>query len=309
MLFMKTVIEILKERRMIPEGVEDPGILKAVFTAGGPGSGKSAVAKELFNIPTKSTLSSFGLKVTSSDIPFERLLAKYGLSTDLTGISPELRDKITGDQPGSIRSRAKQIYDSQLKSYKRERLGMIIDGTGSSVDKIKAMKIELEQLGYDTFMVFVNTDLEVALARNIMRKRKVPEDIVEQKWRESQRNIGAFQSLFGPEKFVIVDNSSDVKTVITTGSEMLGNVERKSKLEIDKSVIKTVSRFIQAPIKNPIGKRWVKDQQTSGDMAHDVHMLAKSMSKQPHTPTKSTEPIDHSDLQKAQQLFSPGEMV
>lgn len=306
MLYMKTIIDILKERKLIPEGIEDPGILKAVFTAGGPGSGKSAVAKELFNIPNKSTLSSFGLKLTSSDIPFEKLLSKHGISTDLTNIHPHLRDRIIGDHPGSIRSRAKQTYDAQLRSYKREKLGMIIDGTGSSVEKIKIMKEELESLGYDTFMVFVNTDLEVALARNTTRQRKVPGEIVEEKWRETQRNIGAFQSIFGPEKFVIIDNSSDVKKTITIGSELFGNIEKKSKIEIDKSVVKSVSKFIRQPIKNPIGKEWIKNQEKLGDLSHDFHTSTK---KTPDPRVTSIDPIEPSNIQKAQNLFSPTDMI
>jgi len=303
---MKTIIDILKERKLIPEGIEDPGILKAVFTAGGPGSGKSAVAKELFNIPNKSTLSAFGLKLTSSDIPFEKLLAKYGLSTDLTNIAPHLRDKIIGNQPGSIRSRAKQTYNAQLQSYKREKLGMIIDGTGSSVEKIKIMKEELESLGYDTFMVFVNTDLEVALARNTTRQRKVPGEIVEEKWRETQRNIGAFQSIFGPEKFVVIDNSNDIKKTITIGSELFGNIEKKSKIEIDKSVVKSVSKFIRQPIKNPIGKKWIRDQENLGNLSHDFHT---SIKKTPDPRITSIDPVEPSDIQKAQNLFSPTDIV
>ena len=264
---MKTIIDILKERKLIPEGIEDPGILKAIFTAGGPGSGKSAVASELFNIPSQSTLSSFGLKMVNSDVPFERLLAKYGLSTDLTNIPPDQRSRIMGDNPDSIRSRAKRIYDKQFDVYKDQRLGLIIDGTGHDIEKIKGIKQELESIGYDCFMVFVNTDLEVALARNMKRKRKLPEDVVEQRWAKSQRNIGHFQSLFGASNFVVVDNSNDTKNEILTGSEMFGNVERKSKIEIDKSVVKTVAKFIRAPIRNPIGKRWTNDEKMKYDFA------------------------------------------
>ncbi len=36
--------------QMIIEGVDDPGILKCVFMAGGPGSGKSFTAMEIFGI-------------------------------------------------------------------------------------------------------------------------------------------------------------------------------------------------------------------------------------------------------------------
>ena len=38
---------------LLTEGVYDKGIFKAVFLAGGPGSGKSYVAKQLFGIPNK----------------------------------------------------------------------------------------------------------------------------------------------------------------------------------------------------------------------------------------------------------------
>ena len=39
--------------QMIIEGVDDPGILKCVFMAGGPGSGKSFTAMEIFGINKK----------------------------------------------------------------------------------------------------------------------------------------------------------------------------------------------------------------------------------------------------------------
>ena len=58
---------------MIIEGVDDPGILKCVFMAGGPGSGKSFAAMEIFGIDKKlkSSFSSFGLKSVNSDSRFE----------------------------------------------------------------------------------------------------------------------------------------------------------------------------------------------------------------------------------------------
>ena len=47
---------------LLNEGVRDPGIFKAVFLAGGPGSGKSYVAQQLFGIPEKVNVSKTGLK-------------------------------------------------------------------------------------------------------------------------------------------------------------------------------------------------------------------------------------------------------
>ena len=57
----------------LDEGVNDPGIFKAVVLAGGPGSGKSYVAKKL-------GLKTLGLLVVNSDSFFELLMKKKGLS-------------------------------------------------------------------------------------------------------------------------------------------------------------------------------------------------------------------------------------
>ena len=64
--------------QMISEGVDDPGILKCVFMAGGPGSGKSFTAMEIFGIDKKlkSSFSATGLKNVNSDSAFETLLKK-----------------------------------------------------------------------------------------------------------------------------------------------------------------------------------------------------------------------------------------
>ena len=65
------------------EGYRDPGIFKAVFLAGGPGSGKTYIAKGLFGIPDKVNVSQSGLKMVNSDKELKFLLNKYGFGTDL----------------------------------------------------------------------------------------------------------------------------------------------------------------------------------------------------------------------------------
>ena len=76
---------LLESPEIIEEGVYDPGILKAVFTAGGPGSGKSYVADLAFGArePGKdkefdaaSFVGQFGLKYVNSDSLFVRVLQK-----------------------------------------------------------------------------------------------------------------------------------------------------------------------------------------------------------------------------------------
>ena len=57
---------------LMTEGVDDPGILKCVFMAGGPGSGKSYTAMEIFGIGKGlSSVSATGLKSVNSDSAFE----------------------------------------------------------------------------------------------------------------------------------------------------------------------------------------------------------------------------------------------
>ena len=53
-------------KQLLTEGVFDKGILKAVFMAGGPGSGKSYVAGELFGIKTKHRFSVVWLSTLAS---------------------------------------------------------------------------------------------------------------------------------------------------------------------------------------------------------------------------------------------------
>ena len=64
---------MLKLMDLLTEGINDKGVLKAVFMAGGPGSGKSYVARELFGIPKTINVSVSGLKTVNSDTEFEFL--------------------------------------------------------------------------------------------------------------------------------------------------------------------------------------------------------------------------------------------
>jgi predicted kinase len=226
---------------ILTEGVDDPGILKCVFMAGGPGSGKSYTAKEIFGVGKglTSSFSASGLKIVNSDTAFEKGMKDNGINPkDLARIEkedPELWDKITGKD--SIRSRAKALTQKQQSFYEAGRLGMIIDGTGDEVEKIKKKKQHAEKLGYDCYMVFVNTSLEVALERNAKRDRTLPEDLVTDIWKACQNNLGKFQSIFSGN-MVIVDN-----TVYKP---------------INKNVQKAVDRFIRKPIYNRIGQKWIQ---------------------------------------------------
>ena len=228
--------------QMIIEGVDDPGILKCVFMAGGPGSGKSFTAMEIFGIDKKlkTSFSHTGLKTVNSDSAFEKGLKDNGINPkNLAKIEKEdkdLWDKISNNDD-SIRNKAKAITQLQKKFYEAGRLGMIIDGTGHQYGKIQKNKKYAESLGYDTYMVFVNTSLEVAQERNLNRERVLDADRLEKSWKDVQNNLGKFQNLFGGN-FRIVDNT--VYKPIT------------------KQVQKAVNAFVRKKVYNPIGKKWIQ---------------------------------------------------
>ena len=164
----------------LQEGVYDPNIFKAFFLAGGPGSGKSYVVRR--------TTGGLGMRIVNSDDTFEKLIKDANLSLKM----PE--HEFSAREP--LRQRAKDITKRRQKNYIEGRIGLIIDGTGKDYDKITRQARELETLGYDTHMIFVNTSLDVALIRNAERSRSVPEPIVTQSWKDVQKNIGKFNNFF-----------------------------------------------------------------------------------------------------------------
>ena len=210
----------------LQEGLYDPNIFKAFFLAGGPGSGKSFV--------TNNAFGGTGLKTINSDTAFERSLKKNGLSLKMPEDEAEARD--------IIRDRAKAMTGSQMDLSIKGRLGLVIDGTGRDYDKIKEQKALLDLLGYDCYMVFVNTSLEVALERNSKRERSVPEYITRKSWTQVQSNIGKFQNTFGMSNMIIIDNSKDDKELTTV---------------VMNKCSKAVRRLLGNKIKSYTAKRWM----------------------------------------------------
>ena len=187
----------------IQEGVNDPGIFKAFFTAGGPGSGKSYVA----SASGAGTNNPYGLKVVDSDPLFSKMLKDAGMATTAKDIY--------SDKGQAIRGRAKKIVSKQQSGFIEGRLGLLIDGTGKDYKKVKTSSDTLRKIGYDTYMIFVNTSLDVAQQRNEMRARSLEFSEVEKMWKAVQQNMGKFQSYFGRGSFLLVDNNSASEDIFT----------------------------------------------------------------------------------------------
>ena len=209
----------------LQEGVYDPNIFKAIFLAGGPGSGKSYVVRR--------TTGGLGMKIVNSDDIYEKMLKDAGMDT-----TPE---DIYSDKGQEIRVKAKGVTKRMQGNFLDGRLGLIIDGTGKDYDKISNQVSGLKSLGYECYMIFVNTSLDTAQAQNKKRKRTLPETEVSTMWNEVQQNIGKFQRLFGGSSFIVVDNN------------MAGE-------DVFEKVWKRIAMLIRKKVSNPIAKRWISQE-------------------------------------------------
>ena len=209
----------IQEIMILSEGVHDPNIFKAIFMAGGPGSGKSYVARKL-------GLQAAGLRTINSDDAFEFLLRKHQLDPKMPPEEQEKRD--------IVRQRAKQVTKEREKNYLQGRLGLVIDGTAKDSEKTAKTKAGLEALGYQTMMVFVNTSLPVAIERNRQRERSVPDEVVKKSHAEVQIGKKALQQVFG-SNFIEVINDGDADFTAPS---------------------KFVRQFLSKPL-SPTANRWI----------------------------------------------------
>ncbi len=209
----------------IDEGVNDPAIFKAVFLAGGPGSGKSFIVG-------KTGLTPLGFKVINSDDAFEAALKKAGLE-----MTP---DNIFSPKGQEIRKSTSALTVKKMNLAIKGRLGLVIDGTGKDFTKIKTQANDLKRLGYEVAMIFVNTDKETAMARNRARARKLKDKMVAKAWADVQKNIGAFQGIFKTRMY-IVDNSEGASW------------ERESM-----RVYKAMMKWVKVPPKSKGASAWIK---------------------------------------------------
>ena len=209
----------------LKEGVYDLNIFKAVFMAGGPGSGKTWIAGR--------TAGGLGLKAINSDDPFERYLKKEGLSLKMPDSETAERD--------IHRAKAKRVAVKKQDHAVEGRLGLLIDGTGHEYDKVSNRAGLLSQLGYEPSMIFVNTSLEVALYRNEKRPRSVQTSLVKKSWKDVQANMGKYQSFFGPANFFIVDNNGFEEDMLDISTKL-------------------IRRAISKPVKNVIAQAWIANE-------------------------------------------------
>lgn len=258
---------------VLNEGVHDQNIFKAVFLAGGPGSGKDYVLS--------NTLEGQGLIEINSDKALEFLMDKKGLDKTMPTTEKDKRD--------IVRTKAKTITELKQRLALLGRNGLIINGTGDDYEKISRIKEKLEELGYESSMILVNTDDEISKQRNIERGQRggriVPENIRKEKWDSVQRSRPEFAKLFG-QNYMEFDNSEDLRQA---PPEVV-----KAKKEELLQLYTNIQQFIGRPPANETSQQWVATQM----QAVDTLPIAKNgAEKAPDIGSKSAQEAQRLGLQ------------
>lgn len=258
---------------ILSEGVHDQGIFKVVFLAGGPGSGKDYVLS--------NTLEGQGLVEIGSDKALEFLMDKKGLDKTMPASEKDKRD--------IVRSRAKSITELKQRLALIGRNGLIINGTGEDYEKISRIKEKLEELGYESAMILVNTDDEISKQRNIERGqrggRTVPENIRKEKWENVQNSRPEFAKLFG-QNYMEFDNSQDLRQ----GSPEVVKAKKEELLQL----YNNIQQFVGQPPASEKSKAWVANELDAVDR---LPVAKNGAEKTPHTNSKAAQDAQRLGLQ------------
>ena len=182
---------------------------KAIILAGAPGAGKGFIL---------SGLDLGNLKVLNVDNTYIDLLKKANVSLDLKNATPEERSK-----QAKLMAAANKEFKGKVASTIQGKESFVLDGTAASIKQTTELKQQLEEAGYEVFMLYVYTDLERSLKQNQDRfeksggqDRSLAPAIVMRTWLSVTKNFIPYKNLFG-DNFVSVAN--------TLQDEKLKNVE------------------------------------------------------------------------------------
>lgn len=188
------------------------GMFKAIFVSGGPGSGKDIIIRE--------------------------------------AIAQQNAVEITSTTAISILNDKHKLYEFSRDSRReaiRQRQPLIITGTTNEQFNILTIREELEELGYETMMVFVNTSDDSSRRRNEGHERMMAESVRKGRWEVTQLVAEKFNQEF--TKYLEFDNSIDLNEA---------NEFETSEKEEDISIIYEMTNwFFDTPVDNEIAESWL----------------------------------------------------
>lgn len=217
------------ENYILNESINDKGIFKAVFMAGTPGAGKSYVVSKVGG--------GVDPRIVNSDTWTEFL-------------------KVKADEWDKNSDRIRKLTKAQLGNYLNGVLPLWVDGTSSSPPAVFRREGILKSIGYDTAMIWVETDLETARKRAKEREAKigrhVDDEFIVHVHDKIQKLKPYYQSHFST--FIEVNNSD---------GELTDKVIRKLYAKMD--------GFFNSELTNPIGKD-LKEKMIANDAKYLVDL-------------------------------------
>ena len=245
---MISLVQLLREAQGNP---------KAVILAGAPGAGKGYILRGL---------DLGGLKTMNVDDIYVPLLKKANVSLDLKNATPEERS----EQAKQMAAANKQ-FKGELEQVIAGKESFILDGTAASFKKTAELKSELEEAGYDTFMLYVYTDLERSLSQNQDRyvksggkDRSLAPAIVMRTWKSVTDNIKPYFNLFG-NNFVAVANTlkgnkiKDVEEIIKKYLDPYKPKNTKPKTPTQQQKSDQAKDDLNKAIKNMLDEDFIQD--------------------------------------------------
>jgi shikimate kinase len=227
-----TTTNIAEIEQPIDEGIHDPNIFKAIFMAGPPGAGKNVVIKQL-------GLTGSGLKLQDIDHTLAYLNKRKAPAAPDYG-------------------RGLNTTLKRQEVFQQSMLGLLINTTGRDYEHLMNLNAQLKKAGYDTFMLFVHVDYDVAFDRIKNREtsatdpadknRKVDLDYFNDAYDAATQNMDFYSLMFGNQFALVSNNGRDLKEDAEED-----NLTFQQTL---KQAAKKVQRFLRKPL-TPVAQQIV----------------------------------------------------
>ena len=166
---------------------QNRGLFRAIFVTGGPGSGKDIVLRE-------AIAESKFVEITS--------VQAYNYLMDKKSLSEKTND--------------------MRKESIRNRSPLIINGPADDHSRIITIKEELEELGYSTVMVFVDTTNEISQLRNEKLTKMISESVRFEKWQLAQTSKEAYRQNFN--HFINFNNNGSFDSIEEDLTDIYHNI-------------------------------------------------------------------------------------
>jgi hypothetical protein len=147
---------------------------------------------------------------------------------------------------------ANKQFKGEMEQIIAGKESFILDGTAASYNTTAKLKAELDEAGYDTFMLYVYTDLERSLSQNQDRyvksggeDRSLAPAIVMRTWKSVTDNLPKYEELFG-NNFVAVANTLD---------DRMQDIDKIIKNILNHLLLKVLNRKHQLSKRNLMSER------------------------------------------------------